>query len=225
MRKAVLLVLVLVLLPLAPAYAGGGCGLQPRGRGVTAYRSGGLGVAPVSVYGDSITYQVHRQLLKRRADVGVDAYWGREAQSGVDALERDLRSAVPAAVVMAVGTNNMVDPAPVRAAVLRARALLPPTTRLLWVLAYDDRHPGWRDVDQRIASVPGVEVLDWVTPNVRARGRSSRSPLLADGKHLSCAGASAWLAMLDRALSTVVTSPLPGPDPGPERAPVALWRT
>lgn len=204
MRRAILLVAAL-LAPLAvltgPADAGSGCGLLARKAGVT-YRTKAFHERPVAMYGDSITFEGWLLLAKRTPPpLAVNALSGRRTLSTVNALNRDVSVRVPEVVVMAVGTNDLASPDPLlREQVSRTRALLPTTTRLLWVNTYVETLNAWPVVNAMIASVPGVEVIDWAAVNLRARGTSDRSPLLSDKVHLSCAGGKAWSALIDSAL-------------------------
>jgi lysophospholipase L1-like esterase len=188
--------------------ADAGCGLLPRKSGIT-HRTKAFHARDVAVYGDSITFEAWR-LLASRADVelAVDARSGRRTAPTVDVLRQDLRVHVPAVVVMAVGTNDLATGGRgVRAEVEHVRSLLPLTTRLLWVNTYVETRDTWREVNAQIATVPGVEIVDWATRNLQAKGTGARSPLLLfDKVHLSCAGGSAWASLIDAALRDV---PLP----------------
>lgn len=211
MRRALVLLAALAgtwLLPSSPADAG--CGLVTKHGRVAAYRSSGMTTERVVLYGDSITYQVVERLRIRHGELGVDAYWGRRTRGGVDAFARDLYFAKrpPQAVVMALGTNDTRQPQEMASLVRYTRSVLPRTTRLLWLNTYVESRPGWEQVNREIALVPGVEVIDWAARNLRARGRAERSPLLYDGVHLSCAGADAWIRLVEASLRHPVTGAL-----------------
>jgi hypothetical protein len=176
-----------------------GCGLAPRpAAGHKHIRTGDL-TGPVRLYGDSITYQAWERLAARRPELGVDAFWGRWTRSTVDAVLDDAAVKAPEMVVLAIGTNDTRDPSDMAAEVRRARESLPSSTRLLWVNTYVETNRGWADVDAAIASTPGVETIDWALENLRAKGLSSKSPLLSDGVHLSCPGGDVWVDLVQRA--------------------------
>lgn len=202
MRRALLALALLAGPWLLPSHAAeAGCGLGTRHKGVTAYRSSDIRTASVVLYGDSITYQVTERLRIRHPEIAVDAFWGRSAQSGVEALARDtFDNPAPEVVVMAVGTNDTREPSVVGDQVRFARGILPRSTRLLWVNTYVESRPGSDEVNRQIALVPGVEVVDWSARNLRARGHAERSPLLSDGVHLSCGGSDAWVRLVEAAL-------------------------
>lgn len=210
MRRALLALALLAGPWLLPSeHASAGCALGTRQDGVTAYRSATMRSASVVVYGDSISYQVTHRLRTRHPELGVDAYWGRPTLDGVEALAKDtFNQEAPDVVVMAVGTNDTQRPDSVGALVRYARGILPSTTRLLWLNTYVESRSGWEQVNRQIASVPGVEVVDWATRNLRAKGRGDGSPLLYDGVHLSCSGADAWLRLVEAALHSRVTGAL-----------------
>jgi len=152
--------------------------------GPAAYRQ-----AVAWAYGDSITFQ-SRQHLKRTMSVStaIDAHWGRATKSAVDALAADLRQhAAPAVVVMAAGTNDLQDVPAFRAQVVRARAMLPRSTRLLWVDVYVEISRKHYAANRAIRSVRGVEPLGWSRTNARSL-RDGRSRLLSDGVHINARG-------------------------------------
>lgn len=186
-------------LSLLPFSASAGCGLGAGQRGV--FRSPTTASAEALVYGDSITYQVAERLTTRNAGVAVDAWPGRRTLDAVESLTRDLvgREA-PRVVLMALGTNDTRAPWTVGALARHARSAVPAPTRLLWLSTYAEPWPGWAQVNDEIAAVPGVELVDWAGLNLRARGAADRSPLLDDGVHLGCDGAEAWLALVEAAL-------------------------
>lgn len=211
MRRAIVALALLAstwLLPSAPADAG--CGLAAKKGRVAAYRSTTMTTAPVVLYGDSITYQVVDRLRIRHDDLAIDAWWGRSTRMGVDALARDRYFAkrAPRVVVMALGTNDWQQPEAMASLVRYTRSVLPRSTRLLWLTTYADTRPGWEQVNREIALVPGVEVVDWAARNLRARGTAERSPLLYDGVHLSCAGADAWIRLVEASLRNRVIGAL-----------------
>ncbi|GAA2090639.1 hypothetical protein IDH50_14845 [Aeromicrobium tamlense] len=140
-------------------------------------------------YGDSITFQ-SRQHLRRIVTVrtAVDAHWGRDTESAVDALAADVRRhGAPPVVVMAVGTNDLKDVRAFRAQVVRTRQLLPRRTRLVWVDVYADAVTGHDAANRALRSVRGIEVLEWSRQNTR-RLRDGRSRLLGDGIHVNARG-------------------------------------
>lgn len=199
-RRLLLLTLVVGVLaagvPVASS-ATSGCTVPGRKLGrATTYRSPNITTAPVVLYGDSISYQGYRSLQRLLPGVGVDAWWGRATTPTVDALARDVRRHRPRTVIMAIGTNDRTTPQQFLLQVRRARALLPATTRLLWVAVYVEPTPEWLGIDAQLAAVQGVQVVDWVDVNRRARGTALHSPLLSDGIHLTCAGTVAWAGML-----------------------------
>jgi len=177
-----------------------GCALGTRHAGVTAYRSAGMGTTRLALYGDSISYQAWSGLAAVEPGLAVDTFWGRSTAPTVDVLVRDVQRHVPDVVVLAAGTNDITMPDQVAAQVLRAREALPASTRLLWVNTYVETTPGWAAVDAQVAPVPGLEIVNWAGTNLRARGLGPRSPLLADGIHLTCDGAQAWVDLLHRSL-------------------------
>jgi lysophospholipase L1-like esterase len=198
---ALVAVLATFLVPLRSASASS-CGLQKKSDGVS-HRSPYFTQSATWIYGDSITYQVWPELEERFPDASIDAYWGRRTTHVLDRIRQDVPRHVPKTVVVATGTNDRGDPHQFAGDVQRIRKWLPAMTRLIWVLIYVDTPPAWQDVDSKVLAVPRVEVVDWVTPNLQARGRGERSPLLYDGKHLNCRGASVWLDLVADALDPV----------------------
>ena len=201
-RLWVLLVVVATLLvPLRPASAGD-CGLKTLDDGF-AHRTPYFSSASTWIYGDSITYQVWRQAEQRFPGASVDAYWGRRTTDVLDRIRQDVPRHTPKTVVVATGTNDRRNPREFGGDVARIRKWLPAKTRLIWVLVYVDTSPNWQEVDARVLSAARVEVVDWVTPNLRARGKSAHSYLLYDGVHMSCEGARTWLDLVAQAVNPV----------------------
>jgi len=95
--------------------------------------------------------------------------------------------AAPAVVVMAAGTNDLQDVPAFRAQVVRARAMLPRSTRLLWVDVYVEISRKHYAANRAIRSVRGVEPLGWSRTNARSL-RDGRSRLLSDGVHINARG-------------------------------------
>lgn len=215
-------VLLLAVTPLARAGSTPVCSLPTRHTGV-AYRSPALPHADLTLYGDSITYQAWRGLARVRTGLAVDAFWGRATHPTVTALAHDAAVHTPKVVVLAIGTNDIPQPAGLVLEVQRARALLPASVRLLWVNTYVDTTPGWVGVDLQVAAIPGVEVVDWASTNLRARGTATTSPLLSDGIHLTCEGAKAWVDLVNRAIVRPQLRPV-GAAPGPGTAPTPARR-
>lgn len=198
--SALLVVTGLLLAAFVTSPAAAGCGLGSSRGGAGTYRSPAVSSAPVLVYGDSITFQAAARLSRLHPQVAVDAYPGRRTLEAVESLQRALVGrAAPRVVVMALGTNDTRAPWSVGTSVRYARALLPARTRLVWLTTYVEPWPGWEQINEAIAAVPGVEVLDWAAVNVAVR-RDGSSPLLFDGVHLSCRGADAWLRVVGSAL-------------------------
>jgi hypothetical protein len=130
------------------------------------------------LYGDSITVQSWAGLL----DLGlaVDGRWGRTVTTAVDLLvaDADLRS--PAVVVLAAGTNDLNYPYQVRRQVQRARIVLPPTTRLVWVDVYRSGYPAESAyLNDYVAGLAGVEYVAWSSI-------AATPGYLIDGTHLTC---------------------------------------
>ena len=153
-------------------------------------------------YGDSITFQ-SRQHLRRVVTVrtAVDAHWGRDTKSAVDALAADVRRhGAPPVVVMAVGTNDLSNVSALRAQVSRARQLLPRRTRLVWVDVYADAVRGHDAANRAIRSVRGIEILGWSRQNTR-RLRDGRSRLLGDGIHVNARGCEIRNDLISTALA------------------------
>lgn len=142
------------------------------------------------IYGDSITWQTYKNLRKtlpgRQA---VDAYWGRNTASAVEALRQDLNRTRkrPKAVVMATGTNDLTNMNEFRRQVIRARAMLPKRVKLVWVNVYVDTTPEYNAVNRVLHSVDGVGVVSWSAQNVRYRV-DGKSTLLYDGVHVNRLG-------------------------------------
>jgi hypothetical protein len=155
------------------------------------------------IYGDSITWQSYRNLTKtlpgRQA---VDAVWGRNTASAVNALARDVRrnrKHLPKVVVMAVGTNDKQDVANFRRQVVRARGLLPKSVRLVWVNAYFEPATSYNQLGQALQSVRGVGVVSWAAVN-RAHRVDGHSTLLYDGVHVTLMGCVLRNQAIKRAL-------------------------
>lgn len=146
--------------------------------------------ADLWVYGDSITWQSRRHLrgsLSMRT--AVDAHWGRNTRSAVDALLADRRKhGAPELVVMATGTNDLGDIGAFRAQVVRARKILPKRTRLLWVDVYVDTSGKYRAANRAIRSVRGVKTLKWARLNLDRTRSTAGSPFLGDGIHVNARG-------------------------------------
>lgn len=160
----------------------------------------------VWLYGDSITYQNRLALYPHLGRVSADAYWGRATAPTVQALGSDVHRTrrYPSVVIMAIGTNDLANPAGMEQQVRLARAVIPQSTRLLWVNTYTDTvdEATMAAINDAIASVPGVQVVDWHYYNEAWSAGAETSPLLSDGVHLSCLGQYVWVNMIHRALVT-----------------------
>lgn len=140
------------------------------------------------IYGDSLTWQTYpnlRNTLKGRE--AVDAYWGRNTSSAVEALRRDVvrnRKHLPKVVIMATGTNDLQDLNAFRRQVVRTRAMLPKKVRVVWVNTYFDTATSFNAVNRAVRSVPRVQVVNWSAVNVGQRV-DGKSRLLYDGVHVT----------------------------------------
>lgn len=159
---------------------------------VYSYRARTL-TADVVVYGDSITFQSTDWLP---ATYGIDAQWGRQTTPTVDRLKYDLglRTAPPKVVVMAIGSNDRVDPSVMAYQVRRARVLVPATTRLVWVNVYAEHDlAGSEAINDAIVNSGAtrpIELVNWYKRNsLLAAQNGGMSPLLdSSGTHLNCRG-------------------------------------
>lgn len=137
------------------------------------------------VYGDSITWQSRAHLKKTLpGKTAVDAYWGRNTQHAANALLADLRRYKhnPKTVVMAVGTNDMLNIPAFAKQVDRVKRILPRKTRLVWVDTYSDTNPDYNLVNRVIRSK--VKTAYWAPKNAPV----GKSPLLMDGLHVNDQG-------------------------------------
>lgn len=181
-----------------------GCYQDTRGRALSSDPL--FGTATVWLYGDSITHQNRLALYPTltRGSIAADTWWGRTTAPTVQALGADVHATRhrPSVVVMATGTNDLADPAGMARQVQLARAVLPTTTRLLWVNAYTDTVDAGTlaAVNDAIASVAGVQVIDWAYYNEAWKGDGGTSPLLSDGIHLSCLGQTVWVNLVRRSI-------------------------
>lgn len=139
------------------------------------------------IYGDSITWQ-SRTHLKRTLPgrEAVDAHWGRNTQHGVNALLKDLRRyGAPKTVVIALGTNDMVNVPAFEVQVARVIRILPRKTRIVWVNTYSDANPAYNAINRVIrAHSPRVTPVSWASRNAPV----GDSPLLMDGLHVNGQG-------------------------------------
>jgi lysophospholipase L1-like esterase len=142
------------------------------------------------IYGDSITWQSYRNLQKTlKGREAVDAYWGRNTTSAVNALRADIirHRKYPKVVIMATGTNDLQDLNEFRRQVIRARHMLPKRVKLVWVNTYFDTADSYNAVNRALRSVPRVTVVNWSAVNVGHRV-DGRSTLLYDGVHVTRLG-------------------------------------
>lgn len=172
--------------------------------------------APVWVFGDSIVRadrsDLAVQLLERTGlTLAVDAWAGRPTAPAVDAaLARLAAHGAPDVLVMATGTNDIVDPTVMAAQVDRLMAAVPPTTPVLWVDVYAARwsvDAATREAGQRNAAwvnaqvvaatsrYPNLTVVSWFEALAANPGhRISR--WLSDGVHTTEAGRVARNALV-----------------------------
>ena len=160
------------------------------------------------VYGDSITYQTRdhlRRVVKGRE--AIDAVWGRNTQSAVDALAADLRKNRkhhPDVIVMATGTNDLGNVRKFKRQAVRARNLTRRAgIRLVWVNTYVDTniysHGNDRKANRILRNLKGVKDVKWSASNKSSRTHG-RSTLLYDGIHVNGAGCTERNRLIGKAL-------------------------
>jgi lysophospholipase L1-like esterase len=161
-------------------------------------------VADVLVVGDSITARCHPQL---RALVEADGYtfavnyWsGRPTTPAADwALSLTTK---PRVLVMADGSNDLMNPPVMAAQVTRVLTGVPEDTQLLWVdvqaarpttMVADQRNTGWINAQIRDA---GAKVIPWSTWFASNPNRIT-AYLSPDGVHPNVTtGCAFWAAVL-----------------------------
>lgn len=165
----------------------------------------GNGQGDLVVVGDSLTEgaeffgQMRRSLLATKVwpRVTVDYRRGRTVRQGIPVLRRRLAaSAEPTAVIIALGTNDMMShaeaswPAQVIDEIMRETIGLP----VMWVnLTFDGRqHPEWRARAARFNRALVAAQARWSELTVvswsRAFVPTGRSRFIADGVHLTVTG-------------------------------------
>lgn len=163
------------------------------------------------MFGDSITYGGRPQLTTRMSAAGktiaFDAWSSRPATPAVDALEvrlNNLSYAKPSVVIMAVGTNDFIDPTLVAAQVLRAKYLCAAAgVELVWVDTFL-RREGYRENDlincawinaQIHENIPVNRIVPWFRWFASAKSRIDAR--LRDGVHpIDGQGDDFWAAAI-----------------------------
>lgn len=178
------------------------------------YATPGNGQGDLIVIGDSLTEgseyfgQMRRALLGTKVwpRVTVDYRRGRTVRQGIPALRRRLAaSSEPTAIIIALGTNDMMSHAeaswPVRVIdeMMHESLGLP----VMWVnLTFDSRlHPNWKMRANRFNRALTVAQTEWPNLTVanwsRAFVPSGRNRFISDGVHLTVTAyrsRSAWIA-------------------------------
>lgn len=153
--------------------------------------------SPVWLYGDSITFQTKKHLrATSKKRIAIDAWWGRDTQSAIDALKNDIkqnRRNLPETVVMAVGTNDLSNLPTFRSKVKKVRKMLPRSTRIIWVNVYVKNGAPYRKANDVLRTARGIKAISWVKQN---KGRS----LLPDTVHVNNRGCELRNKLINRYL-------------------------
>lgn len=122
--------------------------------------------ADVLIVGDSITTRTYAATIGAIEDAGHTAavnYWsGRPTAPAVDWVLS--LSSKPKVIVMATGTNDIMDPSVMAAQIARLKAGLPDTTTLLWVDVQASR-PAYAIADQRNSMAVNQQINAALTPD------------------------------------------------------------
>jgi hypothetical protein len=122
--------------------------------------------ADVLIVGDSITTRTYSDLIARIQAAGHTAavnYWsGRPTAPAVDWVLS--LSTKPKRIVMASGSNDVMDPSVMTAQIRRLKAGLPETTELLWVDTYVAR-PAYGAADLRNTAAVNKQILAEMGPD------------------------------------------------------------
>lgn len=163
------------------------------------------------MFGDSITYGGRPQLTTRVIAAGgtiaYDAWSARPATPAVDALEDRMNYPgynKPKVVIMAVGTNDFIDPTLVTAQVQRAKAICAAAgVELVWVDTFF-RREGYRENDlincgwinaQIHENIPANRIVPWFRWFASAKSRIAAR--LRDGVHpIDGQGDDFWAAAI-----------------------------
>jgi len=152
----------------------------------TAYD--GTPQADVLLVGDSITTRTYADFIRRINATGHSAavnYWsGRPTAPAVDWVLS--LSTKPKVIVMAMGSNDVINPTVMTAQIKRLKAGLPSTTTLLWVDIQVCR-PAYAVADQRNSMAVNQQiyeqmgdagVIGWATRLLRAESPQASTELL-----------------------------------------------
>lgn len=194
MRKLILVIIAaIVLMPIATE-ASEACKPIPKGQ-TREFKSERRQYhkARTWVYGDSITYQTRNHLRKSlKGREAIDAVWGRDTRSAVDAMIKDVRSNRkhrPKVILMATGTNDLLNLTRFRKQVVKARNFTRRAgIKLVWVNVYVDANPDYRKANRILWNVKKVKVIKWSAVNKERRTLEGTSPLLYDGIHVNATG-------------------------------------
>lgn len=122
--------------------------------------------AEVLIVGDSITTRSYSALIGALQDAGHTAavnYWsGRPTAPAVDWVLS--LSTKPKVIVMATGSNDVMDPPVMAAQIARLQAGLPATTTLLWVDVQVSR-PAYALADQRNSMAVNQQIYAALSPD------------------------------------------------------------
>lgn len=177
-----------------------GSGVLGSWQNLTHGVSGDLSTADVVVVGDSITTGCHSYLAKYLPGVKIAVgYWsGRPTKPAVDwtlSLSRK-----PPVLVMASGSNDIMNPPAFWPQVDRLKASLPTTTKLLWVNIYaarpaysgDQKNSAWVN-NQLERRLPKEQIIDWWGQLYWTYDRGiTPASKLRDGIHPNIPGCELW---------------------------------
>lgn len=172
--RAMLVGIALLLLPPSSARANYGSGELGDWPSQSHGTWGDLATAKVVIVGDSLTTATWPETstwLNANGITNAGGYWSGRPTAGVGAaVDWALSLSVkPSILVMATGTNDIMDPLPLTTYIRKLKAGLPATTRLIWVDVQASR-PAYPVADQRNSmwvntqirtEIPAGDVCGW----------------------------------------------------------------
>lgn len=161
------------------------------------------------IFGDSITVGAYKNLAAAKPGwrLAVNAQSGRGT---VDAVDEALAAPfLPKHVIMAVGSNDVMNPPIMAGQIKRLRAALEPRgIQVYWVETHvvryrgtaaqqlaDMRNTGWVNAQVNAGCIAPCKVITW-SQFLNAKPYYRLPTYLRDGVHLSEAGKPPWAALL-----------------------------